>query len=162
MSIRPAVPADLPLIASLVRELAEYEKLAHQAVATEADFAAALFGPSPKAHALIVEHDGQPAGFAIYFYNFSTFLGRPGIYVEDVFIRPEFRRGGFGRAIFKYLAQKAVAENCGRMEWWVLDWNEPARGFYDKLGAIRMDEWTVHRLAGAELAALAASRSSAS
>jgi len=107
-----------------------------------------LFGPSPKAHALIVEQDGQPAGFAIYFYNFSTFLGRPGIYVEDVFIRPEFRRAGFGRAIFKYLAQKAVAENCGRMEWWVLDWNEPAIRFYAGLGAVPMDEWTVQRLTG--------------
>ena len=148
MSIRPAVSADLPLIASLVRELAEYEKLAHQAVATEADFAAALFGPSPKAYALIVEHDGQPAGFAVYFYNFSTFLGRPGLYVEDVFVRPEFRRNGYGRAIFKYLAQKAVDENCGRMEWWVLDWNEPAIKFYGSLGAVPMDEWTVQRLTG--------------
>ena len=148
MSIRPAAPEDLPLIASLVRELAEYEKLADQAVATEADFAESLFGPHPKAYALIVEQDGQPAGFAIYFYNYSTFLGRPGIYVEDVFVRPEFRRGGFGRAIFKYLAQKAVAENCGRMEWWVLDWNEPAIRFYAGLGAVPMDEWTVQRLTG--------------
>jgi GNAT superfamily N-acetyltransferase len=148
LSIRPAAPEDLPLIASLVRELAEYEKLADQAVATEADFAESLFGPHPKAYALIVEQDGQPAGFAIYFYNYSTFLGRPGIYVEDVFIRPEFRRGGFGRAIFKYLAQKAVAENCGRMEWWVLDWNEPAIRFYAGLGAVPMDEWTVQRLTG--------------
>jgi diamine N-acetyltransferase len=148
LSIRPATQADLPLIASLVRELAEYEKLAHQAVATEADFAVALFGQSPKAHALIVEHDGQLAGFAIYFYNFSTFLGRPGLYVEDVFIRPEFRRNGFGRLIFKYLAQKAVDENCGRMEWWVLDWNEPAIKFYAGLGAVPMDEWTVQRLTG--------------
>jgi GNAT superfamily N-acetyltransferase len=148
LSIRPATPEDLPLITSLVQELAEYEKLAHQAVATEADFAESLFGPHPKAYALIVEHDGQPAGFAIYFYNYSTFLGRPGIYVEDVFIRSEFRRGGFGRAIFKYLAQKAVAENCGRMEWWVLDWNEPAIRFYAGLGAVPMNEWTVQRLTG--------------
>jgi GNAT superfamily N-acetyltransferase len=148
LTIRPAVPADIPLIASLVRELAEYEKLSHQAVATDADFAVSLFGPSPKAHALIVEHKGHPAGFAIYFYNFSTFLGRPGIYVEDVFVRPEFRRNGFGRAIFKYLAQQAVAENCGRMEWWVLDWNEPAIKFYGSLGAVPMDEWTVQRLTG--------------
>ncbi len=104
--IRPAVTSDIPLITVLVRELAEYEKLADQAVATEADFARELFGPSPKAYALIVEHEGQPAGFALYFYNFSTFLGRPGIYIEDVFIRPEFRRNGFGRAIFRYLAQR--------------------------------------------------------
>jgi GNAT superfamily N-acetyltransferase len=157
MTIRPATSEDLPLIASWVRELAEYEKLVHQAVATEADFAESLFGPQPKAHALIVEQDGQPAGFAIYFYNYSTFLGRPGIYVEDVFIRPEFRRGGFGRAIFKYLAQKAVAENCGRMEWWVLDWNEPAIRFYAGLGAVPMDEWTVQRLTGDALKSFAES-----
>ena len=148
MSIRPATRADLPLIATLVRELAEYERLAHQAVATETDFDKALFSPSPRAYALIVEHEGQPAGFAIYFYNFSTFLGRPGIYVEDVFIRPEFRRNGLGQAIFKYLAQKAVAENCGRVEWWVLDWNEPAIRFYSGLGAVPMNEWTVQRLTG--------------
>ena len=157
MSIREATPADLPLIASLVRELAEYEKLAHQAVATEADFAESLFGPSPKAYALIVEHEGQLAGFAIYFYNYSTFLGRPGIYVEDVFVRPEFRRNGFGRALFKYLAQKAVAEKCGRMEWWVLDWNEPAINFYRGLGAAPMDEWTVQRLTGDALKSFAES-----
>ena len=157
MSIREATPADLPLIASLVRELAEYEKLAHQAVATEADFAESLFGPHPKAYALIVEHEGQPAGFAIYFYNYSTFLGRPGIYVEDVFVRPEFRRNGFGRALFKYLARKAVAEKCGRMEWWVLDWNEPAINFYRGLGAVAMDEWTVQRLTGDALKSFAES-----
>jgi GNAT superfamily N-acetyltransferase len=157
MAIREATPQDLSLIASLVRELAEYEKLAHQAVATEADFAESLFGPSPKAYALIVEHEGQPAGFAIYFYNYSTFLGRPGIYVEDVFVRPEFRRNGFGRALFKYLAQKAVAEKCGRMEWWVLDWNEPAINFYRGLGAVPMDEWTVQRLTGDALKSFAES-----
>jgi GNAT superfamily N-acetyltransferase len=148
LTIRAAISADTPLIATLVRELAEYEKLAHEAVATAADFDAALFGPQPKAHALIVEHDGQAAGFAIYFYNFSTFLGRPGLYVEDLYIRPEFRRHGFGGAVFKYLAQKAIQEGCGRMEWWVLDWNEPAIRFYGKIGAKPMDEWTVQRLTG--------------
>jgi GNAT superfamily N-acetyltransferase len=157
LSIREATEADLPLIASLVRELAAYEKLAHQAVATEADFAESLFGPSPKAYALIVEDEGKPAGFAIYFYNYSTFLGRPGIYVEDVFVRPQFRRNGFGRALFKYLAQKAVAEKCGRMEWWVLDWNEPAMNFYRGLGAVPMDEWTVQRLTGDALKSFAES-----
>ncbi len=151
LSIRPATKTDLPLIATLVRELAEYERLAHQAVATEDDFDRALFSPSPRAYALIVEQDAQPAGFAVYFYNFSTFLGRPGIYVEDVFIRPQFRRIGFGQAIFKYLAKKAVAEGCGRMEWWVLDWNEPAIRFYGELGAMPMDEWTVQRLTGDSL-----------
>jgi GNAT superfamily N-acetyltransferase len=148
MTIRPATSADTHLIATLVRELADYEKLAHEVVATAADFDAAFFGPQPKAYALIVEHDAQAAGFAIYFYNFSTFLGRPGIYVEDVYIRPDFRRHGFGGAVFKYLAQKAIQEGCGRMEWWVLDWNEPAIRFYDKIGAKPMDEWTVRRLTG--------------
>ena len=148
MTIRAATPADAPLIATLVRELADYEQLAHEAVATIADFEKALFGPNPKAHALIVEHEGQTAGFAIYFYNFSTFLGRPGIYVEDVYIRPDFRRHGFGGAVFRHLAQQAVAEGCGRMEWWVLDWNEPAIRFYGKIGAKPMNEWTVQRLTG--------------
>ena len=157
MSIRPATEVDLPLIASLVRELADYEKLLHQAVATEADFRRSLFGPEPKAHAVIVEHEGRPAGFAFYFYNFSTFLGRPGIYVEDVFIRPEFRRNGYGRAIFKYLAQKAVVEGCGRMEWAVLDWNTPAIDFYRGLGAVPLDDWIVQRLTGDALKTFAES-----
>ena len=148
MTIRIAEPADTPLIAALVRELAEYERLANEAVATEADFAMALFGPNPKAHALIVEQDGYTAGFALYFYNFSTFLGRPGIYVEDVYVRPDFRRHGLGQAVFKYLAQKTVREGCGRMEWAVLDWNAPAIAFYGRLGAKPMDEWTVQRLTG--------------
>ena len=157
MTIREATREDLPLIASLVRELAEYERLAHQAVATEADFEEGLFSPSPKAHALIAEHAGQAAGFALYFYNYSTFLGRPGIYVEDVFIRPRFRRHGLGQALFKYLARKAVAERCGRMEWAVLDWNEPAIRFYGSLGAKPMDEWTVQRLTGDALKSFAES-----
>ncbi len=151
MIIRAATPADVALIATLVRELAEYEKLADEAVATMADFERALFGAESKAYALIVEDDGRPAGFAIFFYNFSTFLGRPGIYVEDVYIRPEFRRHGLGKAVFKYLAQKAIQENCGRMEWSVLDWNEPAIEFYAGLGAKPMDEWTVQRLTGQAL-----------
>jgi GNAT superfamily N-acetyltransferase len=151
VTIRPAELSDIPLVAALVRELAVYEKLAHQVVATEDDFANALFGPTPKAHAVIAEVDGIGVGFGLYFYNFSTFLGRPGLYVEDVFVRPEHRRAGLGRAIFKYLAKKAVAEGCGRMEWWVLDWNEPAIRFYQSLGAVAMDEWTVQRLTGATL-----------
>jgi GNAT superfamily N-acetyltransferase len=157
LTIRPAAPADIPLIASMVRELAEYEKLADQVVATEADFTRELFGPSARAHALIVEHDGRPAGFALYFYNFSTFLGRRGIYVEDVFVRPEFRRNGYGRKIFKYLAKKALSEGCGRMEWWVLDWNQPAINFYRGLGAVPMGEWTVQRLTGDALKTFAES-----
>ncbi len=157
VTIRLATLEDTQLIAELVRELAEYEKLAHEAVATAEDFRGQLFGPQPKAHALIVEHDGRTAGFAIYFYNFSTFLARPGIYVEDVYIRPEFRRHGFGGAVFKYLAQQAVAEGCGRMEWSVLDWNEPAIRFYGKIGAKPMDEWTVQRLTGDALRSFAES-----
>jgi len=155
LNIRPGVASDVPVILSLVRELAEYEKLAHEVAATEADFAFSLFGPAPRAHALILEAEGAIAGFALYFYNFSTFLGRPGLYIEDVFVRPEFRRHGFGRAVFKYLAQKAVEENCGRMEWWVLNWNEPAIRFYRSLGAVPMDEWTVQRLTGDALRACA-------
>jgi len=151
LTIRPARPGDEALIATLVKELAAYERLADQAVATPAALAAALFGPSPTAHALIAEAEGQPAGFCLYFYSFSTFIGRPGIYVEDVFVRPEFRRRGFGRAFFHYLARKAVAEGCGRMEWAVLDWNEPAIRFYAALGAVPMSEWTTQRLAGAAL-----------
>ncbi len=156
-TIRAATPDDLPLIAALVRELAAYERLSDQAVATEADFARALFGSLPAAHAVIAESHGAAAGFAMYFYNFSTFVGRKGLYVEDVFVRPDFRRHGVGGAIFKHLAQIAVAENCGRMEWSVLDWNEPAIRFYAGLGATPMSEWTIQRLTGAALAAFAAS-----
>jgi GNAT superfamily N-acetyltransferase len=155
--IRPAAPADLPLIAALVRELAEYERLSDQVVATEADFSEALFGAAPKAHGLIIEQSEKPVGFAVYFYNFSTFLGRAGIYVEDIYVRPEFRRGGHGLAVFKYLARRAVEENCGRMEWAVLDWNEPALRFYGALGAVPMSEWTVQRLSGDNLRAFAES-----
>jgi GNAT superfamily N-acetyltransferase len=157
LAIRPAEPADLPLIATLVRELAEYERLSDQAMATEADFARALFGSPPAAHALIAEADRAPAGFAVYFYNFSTFVGRKGLYVEDVFVRPEFRRLGIGAAIFRQLARIAVSENCGRMEWSVLDWNEPAIRFYAGLGAQPMSEWTVQRLTGTALETFAKS-----
>ncbi len=157
MKIRASTPSDVPLIAAMVRELAEYERLTDHAVATEADFATALFGARPAAQAIIGEWENASAAFALYFYNFSTFLGRKGLYVEDVFVRPEFRRHGIGRAMFRYLAAKAVAENCGRMEWWVLDWNEPAIRFYAGLGATPMTEWTVQRLSGPALEAFAAS-----
>ena len=143
------------LIAELVRELAEYERLLDHAVATPEDLAESFFGSSPKAHALIIESDGEPAGFCVYFYNFSTFAGRPGIYVEDVFVRPAFRRRGLGRAVFQYLARKAVAENCARMEWSVLNWNEPAIQFYKRLGATAQDAWTMYRVTGENLDKLA-------
>ena len=155
MTIRPATPDDVPLITSMVRELAEYEKLADQAVATEADFARELFGPSPKAHALIVEHEGQPAGFALYFYNFSTFLAKPGIYLEDVYIQPQHRGHGYGKAMLLHLARLAHQQGCGRFEWSVLDWNQPSIDFYKSLGAVPMDGWTIFRLTGEALETLA-------
>jgi GNAT superfamily N-acetyltransferase len=151
-SIRPARPEDVPQILALIRELAEYERLADQAIATTEQLAEAFFGPNPKAHALIVEADGEAVGVGVYFYNFSTFLGRAGIYVEDVYVRPEFRRRGLGRMVFQYLARKAVAEGCTRMEWSVLNWNEPAIRFYRGLGAVPLDAWTTQRLSGSALA----------
>lgn len=154
-ALRDALPADVATIASLVRELATYEKLGHEAQATEADFRRALFGPTPRAHAMIADADGSSVGFALYFFNFSTFVGRHGLYVEDVFVQPAHRGRGIGRAFFQALAARAVAEGCGRMEWAVLDWNEPAIKFYRGLGAIPMNDWTVQRLGGAALMALA-------
>lgn len=154
-ALRPAGPEDLCLVLRFVRELAEYEKLADQVVATEQDFRAALFGENPKAFALILEADGEPAGIAIWFYNFSTFLGRHGIYVEDVYVRPEFRGRGLGRMVFEHLARSCVEEGLGRLEWWVLNWNEPAIRFYRGIGAEPMDEWTVQRVTGDGLRRLA-------
>jgi diamine N-acetyltransferase len=153
--LRDAVPADAACIADLVRELAEYEKLGHEAVATAADFRTSLFGAVPRAHAMIADLAGVSVGFALYYFNFSTFLGRHGLYVEDVFVRPSSRGLGIGRALFQSLAARAVAEGCGRMEWWVLDWNEPAIKFYRSLGAAPMSDWTVQRLSGDALMALA-------
>ena len=154
--VRAAAPADAPLIADLVRELAAYERLAHEAVATEADVAAALFGPgAPRAFCNIAELDGEPVGFALWFYSFSTFVGRHGLYLGDLFVRPAARGAGAGRALLAGLARRCRDEGLGRLEWAVLDWNAPALGFYRSLGAEGMDGWTVHRLAGPVLAALA-------
>jgi GNAT superfamily N-acetyltransferase len=144
--LRDAIPGDSAEIARLVRALAEYEKLASQAVGTEADFRAQLFGPAPRAHCMVAEVHGRIAGFALWFYNFSTFLCRPGLYVEDIFVEPEYRGLGIGRAFFRALARRALQEGCGRMEWAVLDWNEPSIKFYRSLGAAGMEEWTVQRL----------------
>jgi GNAT superfamily N-acetyltransferase len=155
LTLREAVPADLSAVIRLVRELAEYEKLAHEITATDADYAAALFGPAPRAQALIAEIDDTPVGVAVWFYNFSTFAGQPGIYIEDVFVEPAHRGKGIGQAIFRHLARRAVAEGCARLEWAVLDWNEPAIRFYRALGARPMEEWTVQRVSGAALSALA-------
>jgi GNAT superfamily N-acetyltransferase len=154
--IRPAVPADAPLIVSLIRGLAEYERLAHECVATEERVRESLFGPRPDAEVVIAEVDGRAAGFALFFHNYSTFLARRGLYLEDLFVVPEFRGQGVGRALLRHLARLAVERGCGRFEWWVLDWNEPAIRFYRSLGAVPMDEWTVYRLTGDALQRLAA------
>jgi GNAT superfamily N-acetyltransferase len=155
--IRPACPEDVPAILTLVRELAEYERAVEEVEATEELLHAALFGPDPRAHALIAEHDGAVAGFAVWFVSFSTWLGRHGIYLEDLFVRPQLRRLGYGRALMRELARICVAEGYGRLEWAVLDWNEPAIRFYRALGAEPQDEWTVHRVRGEALNRLAQS-----
>jgi GNAT superfamily N-acetyltransferase len=154
--IRPATPTDLPQILQFIRELAEYEKLSDEVTATERLLHQNLFGPRPVAECLIAELDQTSVGFALFFHNFSTFVGRPGIYLEDLFVRPAARGKGIGRALLTHLAKIAVERNCGRLEWSVLDWNAPAIGFYKTLGAISMDEWTVMRVAGDALKNLAA------
>lgn len=155
LAIRPATPADLPLIAQFIRDLADYEKLAHEVRFDEAKLGAKLFGPRPYAEVLIGEIDGEAQGFALFFHNFSTFEGRPGIYLEDLFVRPAARGSGLGKALLAELARLAVERDCARLEWSVLDWNEPSIGFYKALGAKPMDEWTVFRVDGAALDALA-------
>ena len=157
-ALRDAGEADLPLVARFVRALAEYEELAHEAVATEAEFRRFLLGEPRRAEALIAEADGAPVGFAMWFYSFSTFLGRPSLYVEDVFVEPAARGRGIGRAIFRDLARRALAAGCGRMEWSVLDWNAPSVAFYRSLGAEPRRGWTVQRLTGDAPAALAQGR----
>jgi GNAT superfamily N-acetyltransferase len=154
-TIRPARAADVAVIGQLIRELAEYEKLAHEAVATDASLREALFGQRPFSEVLLGETGTEVAGFALFFHNFSTFLGKPGLYVEDIYVRPQFRGGGLGTAFFKRLARTAVDRGCGRLEWAVLDWNEPALNFYRKIGAVPMSEWTVQRLVGDGLRRLA-------
>lgn len=154
--LREARPSDIPDILRLICALAEYERMADQCEAGEDDLQKALFGPTPRAHAVLAEEStGRPVGLALWFYSFSTFTGRPGIYLEDLFVEPASRRQGIGRALFRHLAQRAVRENCARLEWSVLKWNEPSIRFYRALGAQPLDEWTVHRLTGSDLAALA-------
>lgn len=152
LSIRPATPDDLPLIAALIRELANYERLADAVRFDEAVLGTHLFGKQPMAEVLIGEIDGTAQGFALFFHNFSTFEGRPGIYLEDLFVRPEARGAGLGKGLLAHLARMAIERGCARLEWSVLDWNEPAIGFYRSLGARWMDEWTVMRLDGENLA----------
>ena len=155
ISIRPATPADLDRIGQFIRDLAEYEKLAHEVRFDPAVLQAHLFGPTPRAEVVIGELDGAAQGFALFFHNFSTFEGRPGIYLEDLFVRPAARGSGLGKALLAHLAALAMARGCARFEWSVLDWNAPAIGFYESLGARPMGEWTVMRLDGAALAELA-------
>jgi GNAT superfamily N-acetyltransferase len=150
--IRPATPADLPLILGFIRGLATYEKLLHEVEATEEKLRVTLFGPRPAAECLLAFADGAPAGFAIFFTNYSTFLARPGLYLEDLFVNPEFRGRGLGKALWLHLAALANQRGCGRMEWTVLDWNRPAIDFYESLGAERKTEWTLCRLTGPALA----------
>jgi GNAT superfamily N-acetyltransferase len=153
--VRGAGPEDVPAILALIRELATYEREPDAVLATEEQLRDALFGPAPAAYAHVVEHEGEVAGFALWFLTFSTWLGRHGIYLEDLYVRPEHRGRGHGRALLGELARLCVERGYGRLEWWVLDWNEPAIGFYRSVGARPMDEWTVHRVSGAALAALA-------
>ena len=155
LSIRPAAPADLPLIAGFIRDLAEYEKLSHEVRFDEAKLGENLFGARPYAEVVIGELGGTPQGFALFFHNFSTFEGRPGLYLEDLFVRPEARGSGLGKALLAHLAKLCVERDCARLEWWVLDWNAPSIGFYQSLGAKLMDEWTVMRVDGDALANLA-------
>ncbi len=155
LTIRPATLADLPLIAQFIRDLADYEKLAHEVRFDEAKLGEKLFAPRPYAEVVIGELDGEPQGFALFFHNFSTFEGRPGLYLEDLFVRPTARGSGLGKALLAHLAQLCVIRDCARLEWSVLDWNTPAIGFYKNLGAKLMDEWTVMRVDGDALTALA-------
>ena len=156
-TIRPAVPGDEALVLAFIRELAEYEKLLASVVATEDSVRAALFAPHPRVFADLAEADGKPAGFALWFYNYSTFLARFGIYLEDLFVRPAYRGRGIGKGLLTHLAARAVSEGCGRLEWSVLDWNHPSIAFYQSLGARPVEGWTVYRLAGEALGRLAES-----
>lgn len=155
VTIRSAQPADVPLIRELIEGLAEYERLRHECVATDERLRSTLFGERPYAEVIIADVDGVAAGFALFFHNYSTFLARPGIYLEDLFVRPHMRGHGVGKALLRHLASLAVARDCGRLEWSVLDWNEDAIGFYRALGARPQDEWTVFRVTGDALTRLA-------
>lgn len=157
--LAPAREEDVPVVLRLIAALGEYEKLSHEVTATEEPLREALFGPAPAAEVIIAWSDrDEPIGFALFFHNFSTFLARRGLYLEDLFVVPEWRGRGVGRRLLAHLARIAVERGCGRLEWAVLDWNEPAIGFYRRLGARVMDEWRICRLTGPELARLAGDR----
>jgi GNAT superfamily N-acetyltransferase len=153
--IRSATKEDVPVVAELIRGLARYEKLEHEVVMTEDLLAAGLFGERPYAEVLLAVDEDRPVGFALFFHNFSTFLGRPGIYLEDLFVVPEERGSGVGRALLEHLARLTVDRGCGRLEWAVLDWNRDAIAFYERLGAHPNSDWTVYRLTGEALSTLA-------
>ena len=155
IQIKPATPHDVPLILAFIRELATYEKLAHEVVATDRDMHAALFGERPVIEAVIAHLDDEPVGYALCFPTFSTFLGKPGLYLEDLYVRPAARGFGVGRRLLEHLARVTVERGWGRLEWSVLDWNEPSIAFYKKMGATPMDEWTIFRLTGESLLQLA-------
>ncbi len=155
LTITPARETDVPLILALIKELAVYEKLEDQAVACEANLREALFGPRPSAESVIARIDGEAAGFALFFHNFSTFLGRHGLYLEDLFVRPRFRGRSIGKALLVHLARLALERGCARFEWAVLDWNQPARDFYESLGAQANPTWINYRITGDALARLA-------
>ena len=146
IQIKFATKQDIPLILQFIEELAEYEKLAHEVVATEEDLLKTLFGKRAYAEVILAYVENKPVGFALFFHNYSTFLGKPGIYLEDLYVKPEARGQGIGQALLSYLAQLAKERDCGRLEWWVLDWNTPAIEFYKRIGAVPMDEWTVYRV----------------
>lgn len=154
-TIRFADEQDAPIILSFIQALAEYENLTHEVKATATDLRETLFGARRIAEVLIGEYESEPVSFALFFHNYSTFLGRPGIYLEDLFVKPEMRGRGFGRLLLTYLAKLARERNCGRVEWAVLDWNKPSIQFYKNLGAVPMDDWTVYRLTGDALTKLA-------
>ena len=156
LTIRPATSADTSLFYQFIRDLAAYEKLLDAVEATPDDVAAALFGSAPRAFCDIAELNGEPVGFALWFYNFSTFVGRHGIWLEDLFVRPQARGVGAGKALLAGLARRCLDENLGRLEWSVLDWNAPSIAFYDSLGAATLDDWTTRRMSGEALSRLAA------
>ncbi|MBM0104353.1 GNAT family N-acetyltransferase [Steroidobacter sp. S1-65] len=158
LHIAPATPADVPMILQLIRELAEFERLLHEVTATEEQLRKVLFGPKPSAEVIMgrLQPGGEVAGFALFFHNFSTFLARPGIYLEDLYVRQQFRGRGFGEQLLRHLARLAVERDCGRLEWSVLDWNQRAIDFYKSLGAVPMNEWTMYRVTGPALQKLGA------
>jgi GNAT superfamily N-acetyltransferase len=155
VTIRPAAAEELPLVLEFIRELARYERLEHEVSATTADLAAALFGPRPYAEVVFACLEGIPVGFALFFHSFSTFIGKPGIYLEDLFVRPHARGRGIGRRLLAWLARTTLERGCARLDWAVLDWNAPSIAFYRSVGAVAQDEWTVMRVSGTSLERLA-------